>query len=241
MKSKVIIIVIISLAIGFGVGWLVVSQFSAEPSEKELPDLVAEVSDSVVDVVAEEDLEILQNIFFTDEKNLVNSYDISSGTGFFVRQDGLIATCAHLLNGESYSIILKNGDRKKASVIYRSDIADIAFLDIEGDGYRVADFSDSSDLQPGQPVFAIGNSLGQYSHSIMAGNIAGLSREVIKDGVTYPDLFQIDMSVSNGDSGGPVFSAEGGIVGMITVYDARGNDISFAIPVNKIQQLLNEI
>ncbi len=206
-------------------------------SNDDLSQVVEKVEPAAVSIVATEKLEGLQKLFFGGEKNEDGTADIGGGSGFFVKEDGLIATNEHLLKGENYSVITSGGQEFEAEVVASFPDQDVAFLDIEGNGFPVVDFADEQ-VKPGQDLFAIGNSLGYYSDSVLAGIVSATDVLIEKNGQEYPEMIQMHMPISHGDSGGPVFNNSGKLVGMMKAFDNRAEAISFAIPAQKIQNLI---
>jgi serine protease Do len=171
---------------------------------------------------------------------------IGAGTGFIVRQDGYIVTNRHVVDDKTaqYTVLLSDGRQKTASVVYLDQTNDIAIIKIDGSGYPTVELGDSSNLQLGQTVAAIGNALGEYSNSVSVGIVSGLNRTVEafdeqagrQEKLT--DVIQTDAAINLGNSGGPLLDLTGRAVGMSVVTAVGANSIAFAIPVNDIKTII---
>ncbi|MBI4970220.1 MAG: trypsin-like peptidase domain-containing protein [Candidatus Omnitrophica bacterium] len=161
---------------------------------------------------------------------------------------GLIITNAHVVNGAT-AIQVVFADKKElpALVVGRNDAEDLALLELADPEVDLSSFSqavnfgDSEKIQVGEEVFAIGNPLG-YKHTVTKGILSAKSREVM-DGsrVVMKEMLQTDASINPGNSGCPLFDANGKMVGLVTLKDSRADRIGFAIPVNRIKQILPEL
>ena len=101
---------------------------------------------------------------------------------------------------------------------------------------------DSSDLMIGEPAIAIGNPLG-YSHSVSTGIVSALHRD-LKDNaghVTMGNVIQTDAAINPGNSGGPLLNAYGQVIGINTAIRSDAQNIGFAIPVNRLRDLIPEL
>lgn len=172
----------------------------------------------------------------------------SEGSGVVIDNKGLIITNAHVVNGAT-AIQVVFADKKElpALVVGRNDAEDLALLELADPEVDLSSFSqavnfgDSEKIQVGEEVFAIGNPLG-YKHTVTKGILSAKSREVM-DGsrVVMKEMLQTDASINPGNSGCPLFDANGKMVGLVTLKDSRADRIGFAIPVNRIKQILPEL
>lgn len=156
----------------------------------------------------------------------------------------------------SVSVTLSNGtELKNVSVIGRtseSDSLDVAFLKInntEGNKLIPAVLGNSSQVQIGNSVVAIGNALGQFQNTVTSGIISGYGRDiqagdssgVTSDTENLEDLFQTDAAINEGNSGGPLVNLNGQVIGMNTATSSTGENIGFAIPVNDVIGLIKQV
>ena len=163
------------------------------------------------------------------------------GTGFAVNSDGMIVTAAHILkNGIFTEVITSNGKYKEAKIIGLDEEADVALLKIETNTYPVR-FMDSDKIRVGTYVFMIGHPLG-LTYSLSVGTISAKYRG--NSAFELGDYIQIDMTTNPGNSGGPVFTRHGNIVGMMTMSIGSSSGpagYGLAVPGNKIMITVNRL
>jgi len=171
------------------------------------------------------------------------------GTGFIVDSNGIIITNQHVVSDTSatYVIITSDGKEHEVAEILRDDSNDIAVLKIDASDLKPIELGDSDNLLVGQTVIAIGTPLGEYAGSVTTGVISGLSRSVTTSsgwfGSTtkvYENVIQTDAAVNPGNSGGPLISTEGKVVGVNFATSSGADNISFALPINIVKQRLTE-
>ncbi|MCB1328942.1 MAG: Do family serine endopeptidase [Maritimibacter sp.] len=165
------------------------------------------------------------------------------GTGFVIESDGLIVTNAHVVDGaDSVKVTLEDGRKFDATVIGTDASTDLALVKIEGvSDLPTVSFGDSDALQVGEDVVAIGNPFG-LGNSVTSGIISALGRD-IQSG-PYDNFIQTDAAINKGNSGGPLFSADGKVVGINTaILSPSGGSvgIGFAIPANLAQQVVADL
>lgn len=164
----------------------------------------------------------------------------TSGTGFVITSDGLIATNKHVVSGgEKFTVTTSDGKTYDGKVVAKDPSNDIAFLKIEQSGLPVADLGDSDKVQVGQWVIAIGNALGELQNSVTVGVVSAKERSANATGSSdsFYGLLQTDAAINPGNSGGPLLTLGGQVVGinsLIAGGDAEG--IGFAIPVNELKK-----
>lgn len=179
----------------------------------------------------------------------------SAGTGVIVSADGVIITNRHVIPAGTtkVSVTLSDGTTlDDVEVIGRtndSDSLDVAFLkvkDKKGKDLKPAKLGDSSKVQVGDKVVAIGNALGQFQNTVTSGIISGYGRSVeagdATSSETLQNLFQTDASINQGNSGGPLVNVNSEVIGINTAVAGDGaENIGFAIPINDIQGLVNSV
>lgn len=178
----------------------------------------------------------------------------SAGTGIILNSDGTIITNRHVIPAgtTSVSITLSDGSElDNVEVIGRtndSDTLDIAFLkvtDKEGKNLKAAKIGDSSKVQVGQPVVAIGNALGQFQNTVTSGIISGYGRDVVAGdetgSETLQNLFQTDAAINEGNSGGPLINIDGEVIGINTAIAGSAQNVGFAIPINDVTGLIKSV
>lgn len=180
----------------------------------------------------------------------------SAGTGIILEND-YIVTNRHVVpsGSKSVSVTLSDGtELTDVEVVGRTndnDPLDIAFLKIKdkkGKDLKAAKIGDSSKVQVGDKVIAIGNALGQFQNTVTSGIISGYGRSVEageEDGSnieSLQNLFQTDASINQGNSGGPLLNINGEVIGINTaVAGGMAENIGFAIPVNDVQGLIKSV
>jgi serine protease Do len=119
-----------------------------------------------------------------------------------------------------------------------SSTTDLAIVKVNGTGLTAATLGNSSTLQVGQTVVAIGDPLGQFADSATAGIVSGLNRTVTIENETLTGLIQTDASVNPGNSGGPLVDASGNVVGVVTASSSSAQGISFVIPISAASSMI---
>jgi regulator of sirC expression with transglutaminase-like and TPR domain len=158
------------------------------------------------------------------------------GSGFIIREDGLIATNLHVL-GEARPISVRTQDGKKYDVktvfAYERSV-DLAIVQIEAAGLPALELGDSDTLSQGQPVVAFGNPQG-LEHSVVAGIVSGLRKDV--DNIP---MIQLAMPIERGNSGGPLVDLDGKVHGLITLKSLVTDNLGYAVAVNSLKPLLEK-
>ncbi|WP_042169696.1 S1C family serine protease [Paenibacillus gorillae] len=176
---------------------------------------------------------------------------VGSGV-IFKKQDGkaYIITNYHVVVGaESVKAILVNGERREARVVGEDQITDLAVLEIDAKGIDVvAEIGDSSGLHAGEFVIAIGNPLG-LGDSLSMG-IVSKTRQIVpvslnQDGVYdwEQEVIQVDASINQGNSGGPLIDLNGRVVGInsMKIADIGVEGLGFAIPINNAMPVIDSL
>jgi serine protease Do len=166
----------------------------------------------------------------------------SLGSGFVISPDGHVLTNNHVVDEASQiRVKLTDGRELDAKVVGRDAKTDLALLKIEASGLPVVPLGDSSQLQVGEPVMAIGNPFG-LEQTVTTGIVSATGR-VIGNG-PYDDFIQTDASINPGNSGGPLINTQGQAVGINTAIFSRSGGsigIGFAIPVNVAKPVVTQL
>lgn len=164
------------------------------------------------------------------------------GTGFIIREDGLIITNNHVVEGaDVIEVQLTEGSEKhyKAEIVGRDQRTDIALLKISSkEKFPVAPLGTSTDVQVGEWVAAFGNPYG-HGHTMTKGIISAKGRE-IGELNRFPFL-QTDASINPGNSGGPLVNSKGLVIGVNSAIDARAQGIGFAIPIDDVKNVIKDL
>ena len=175
-----------------------------------------------------------------------------SGSGFVISADGYIATNYHvieyaLLYGEQYgyavTVIMHDGTSYAAEIIGSDKDNDIAVLKIEATGLNAVTFGSSADMRVGNMVYAVGNPLGELEYTMTSGIVSALDREITTEKSVAVNMFQIDAAINSGNSGGPVYDAQGRVIGIVTAkYSQSGVEgLGFAIPIDDAVKYISDI
>ncbi len=171
----------------------------------------------------------------------------TSGSGFVYREDGYVATAAHVVDiDSSIEIVMSNGKRFEASVVASDALCDIALLKINAEDLRAVEFGRSGELIVGERVHVIGSPLSeQYSGTFSSGEITYTNRKIEVLNTVSDELekrltvFQTNVDLSEGNSGSPIFDEYGRLVGMVTMrLGGKYNGVGFAIPSDGMDQIL---
>ncbi len=167
----------------------------------------------------------------------------SAGSGFVIDPSGVIVTNWHVVDG-AYEIYatFSDGSRRKADLLNAARIIDIALLKVSsGHPLEAAHWGDSSKVQIGDPVLAIGNPLG-VGMSVTAGIVSALNRNI--NDTPYDDFIQTDAAINHGNSGGPLFDLQGEVIGvnsaLISTSSASAG-LGFAIPSNDARAIADRL
>jgi serine protease Do len=184
----------------------------------------------------------------------------AAGTGIIISSNGLILTNRHVVpeGTTSVSVTLSDGtELKDVEVIGRTntnDSLDVAFLkvnNLQGHKLTAASIGDSSAVQVGDDVVAIGNALGQFQNTVTSGIISGFGRSVqagssgssnaSSDTENLDNLFQTDAAINEGNSGGPLVNLNGQVIGINTAIAGNAQNVGFSIPINDVRGLINQV
>jgi hypothetical protein len=158
---------------------------------------------------------------------------VSTGSGFFVRNDGVIVTNMHVVvDGDTLEIELADGEVfDDVYVLSGDDKRDLIVLQVSTAGTPVLQVADDREVRIGDPVYVLGNPLGLRG-TFSDGIVSGKRNE---DGVNY---LQVTAPISMGSSGGPVLNSDGDVIGVATAYLEGGQNLNLAIPARHAMGLL---
>ena len=164
---------------------------------------------------------------------------VSWGSGVIVSTDGYIITNNHVVDdAKQVKVTLMDEEKEyEAEVIGTDPEIDIALIKIDATDLPVAELGDSDALKVGEWVVALGNPLG-YEHSVTAGIVSGKGRR-LSTGIE--SFIQTDTAINFGNSGGPLVNLKGEVIGINTAISPRGQNIGFAVPVNMVKQVFDQL
>ncbi len=261
--SRGVVLPLVCLLLGFGGGWL-----GSEINKNDTTSMAAKqqyISDES-QLIASIAKTTGQSVVSVEATGTVTSQDIfgfaqsanqqDAGTGFIISSDGIIVTNRHVVPAgtSSVSVTLADGTRyHNVQVLGRTspnDSLDVAFLKItnlKGKSLVPATLGDSSKIQVGDRVVAIGNALGQFQNTVTSGIISGFGRSVVagdQSGASsenLTDLFQTDAAINEGNSGGPLVNINGEVIGLNTAIASGAQNIGFSIPINDIKGMIDGV
>ncbi len=205
-------------------------------------------SSAVTDVVkkAEPAIVTVVNTSQTQSRRFGGSNTaVAEGSGVIIDSAGHVVTNAHVVQGaQQLSVVYQDGTKVSAQLIGADSVNDVAVLQVSGQVPGTLALGDSSALQLGEDVIAIGSPLGEYRGSVSTGVVSGLNRTV--QGSSLEGLIQTDAAINHGNSGGPLLNLNGDVIGITTlVVRQSGGDIAeglgFAIPSNTVAAVVNQI
>jgi S1-C subfamily serine protease len=176
-----------------------------------------------------------------------------TGSGFIIDTKGHIVTNAHVIeDAKSITVSLgKDNVTVPAKVVGQDPSSDVAVLEFDPDAkaldgveLAVATFGDSSKLSVGDPVAAIGNPFG-LDRTLTTGVVSALQRNIpALNDFSISDVIQTDAAVNPGNSGGPLFNADGQVIGVNSQISTRGggfDGIAFAVPSNTVEKVAKQL
>jgi serine protease Do len=164
--------------------------------------------------------------------NALYSVKVSAGSGFIIDPAGDIATNWHVVAG-AYEVVVtfSDGTHSKAELVNASPLVDLALLHVNvGKKLSAVTWADSTKVQVGDPVLAIGNPLG-IGMSVSGGIVSAINRNIMD--TPYDDFIQTDAAINHGNSGGPLFNLKGEVIGVNSaiISPTSGNaGLGFAMP-----------
>jgi serine protease Do len=226
-------------------------------------EIAKKVCPAVITVIVSKDLPKAENFYSfpfggkeyvvpkleKGQKSKIEKTTIGGGSGFIVSENGYVLTSNHVVSDTTadYTVIVDPKHKYPAKVLSRNPIDDTAVLKIEGDKFPFLEMADSNKIQLGEEVVAVGNALGEFTDTLSAGIVSGLSRFITAFGgidhqmQNLRGLIQTDAAINPGNSGGPLVNMSGQVIGINTAMIMGAQNIGFAIPVNYAKRDLNEV
>jgi len=164
------------------------------------------------------------------------------GSGFVINADGYVVTNNHVVDGATeIRVKFSDGRELLGKVVGRDDKTDLALVKVEATGLPVLPMGDSSKLEVGEPVMAIGNPFG-LEQTVTTGIVSATGRSI--GAGPYDDFIQTDASINPGNSGGPLVNARGEVIGVNTMIASESGGsvgIGFAIPTNLVKPVVTQL
>ncbi len=177
----------------------------------------------------------------------------SMGSGFVIRDDGIILTNFHVVqNAAKLYVNFPDGRRIEGKVIGTDEKSDLAVISVSGRNFRTVKFGNSDQCLIGEWGIAIGNPFLNFINdahpTVTVGVVSALNRNFApSEGVYYQGMIQTDAAINPGNSGGPLVNANGEVIGINTfIYTGGSNNkgsigIGFAIPINRARRVAEEL
>jgi serine protease Do len=229
-------------------------------NSSSIVSIAKKVCPAVITIVVSKDLPKIEGFYLFPfggrdiilpkvEKGKREMTKIGGGSGFIVSDDGYILTSCHVVQDPhaEYTIIVEPTKKFPAKVLARDPINDVAVLKIKARGLPYLELGDSSKIELGEEVIAVGNALGEFHDTVSAGIISGLSRYIqatnnmTNQAERLRGLIQTDAAINPGNSGGPLINIKGEVIGINTAMVMGAQNIGFAIPINYAKKDLEEV
>jgi len=166
------------------------------------------------------------------------------GSGVII-DNGIVLTNAHVVNESEKLIVgLQDGRKFSGEVLGQDMLTDLAVIKLKGKGpWPKARLGNSDEIKVGDWAIAVGNPYG-LENTVTLGIISNLNRNVSQLGIYDKkiDLIQTDAAINPGNSGGPLLNSQGEVIGINTlIRSGPGAGLSFAIPINKVKSIVNQL
>ena len=235
--------------------------------EQAIIEVVKESSPAVVSIIITKNLPVYEQYMapFNDlfgfqwqvpqlRQKGTEKKEVGGGSGFIISKDGLVLTNKHVVLDEEaeYTVLTNDGKKFSAKVLARDSFQDLAIIKIElgadntvQNDFPVVKLGDSSKIEIGQTVIAIGNALGEFRNTVSVGVVSGLSRTIVASGgglaETLDDVIQTDAAINPGNSGGPLLNLRGEVIGINTAIVQDAQNIGFTIPINQAKRDIQQV
>ena len=259
--SKSVLLILVAITAGFFGGWVGGQSNSNSGVGKSVERQIVEGEGNLINQIATDvspsvvSVNVTSTSIGQDYFGFEQEYKgQSAGTGFIISKEGIVVTNRHVVPDleSAVTVVLSDGTELQAEVIGRtndSDPLDVAFLkitDSKGKELVPAKLGNSDEVEVGDRVVAIGNALGQFQNTVTSGIISGFGRDIeASDGggenvELLQNLLQTDAAINSGNSGGPLVNSASEVIG-INVATASAENISFAIPINDVNSLIESV
>lgn len=196
--------------------------------------------DSVVGITTVS--KVVKNTFFGPQ----SGYAEGVGSGSIVSKDGYIVTNSHVVSDgdvNEINVLFSDGSKAPAKLVWNDATLDLAVVKVDKENLPVMELGDSDEVGVGDRVVAIGNPLGlQLQSTVTSGIISGLNRSVsFNTGAQMDGLMQTDAAINAGNSGGALLNAKGEQIAINTAKAGNSDGIGFAIPINIVKPVIDQI
>jgi S1-C subfamily serine protease len=171
---------------------------------------------------------------------------VASGSGFLIDDDGHLLTNAHVVQGaRRVDVQLGDGGTQQAQVVGADPSSDIALLKVDNtEGAHPLPLGDSTNVEVGDPVVAIGNPFA-LDRTVTTGIVSALQRQIqAPNGFSISDVIQTDAAINPGNSGGPLIDGAGQVIGINSQIESQsgGNEgVGFAVPIKTAADVVSQL
>ncbi|HEX6481090.1 MAG TPA: trypsin-like peptidase domain-containing protein [Ktedonobacteraceae bacterium] len=259
-RTGAILLLVVLLAVIFGVGLFAGWQFGRTGANSGTGNVATlepgTAPAATVPVLSSNNIEAVREAVIAKVKPAVVQVNVTAGngggigSGVIIDRRGYIVTNNHVVSGaQTIQVVLYDGTKLNAQLTGTDPADDLAIIKITPPSkMAVATFGDSSKLQVGQDVLAIGNPLG-ITQSVTNGIVSALNRTVNEGqgGSTIPNAIQTDAPINPGNSGGALVDMQGNLIGIPTLsaidpeFNTPANGVGFAIPSNRVSFIAPQI
>jgi S1-C subfamily serine protease len=166
------------------------------------------------------------------------------GSGFVIDKEGHILTNYHVIaDARQVEVTLHDRKKYKATIVGTDKSHDLAIVQIKAPGLQPMTLGDSTNLQVGQKVYAIGNPFG-LAGTLTRGIVSSIRQVQEPDGLVIDEAIQTDAAINPGNSGGPLLNWHGEVIGINTMIASsvgQSAGIGFAIPINTAKAVVNDL
>ena len=179
---------------------------------------------------------------------------VGSGSGFIVDESGIIITNKHVVADKEaqYAVYTDDNQKYDAEILARDPIEDIAIIKIDAKNLPIVELGNSSEIELGMPVLAIGNALGIFKNTVSYGIVSGLARSIQAVAPSTGDnkmpvmqelrgLIQTDAAINPGNSGGPLVTMDGKVIGINAAVVFGAQNLNFTLPINAVKRDLSDL
>ena len=205
-----------------------------ESSDEWVISAVEKTSPSVVNIST---VRLLRDYFF-------NVHPVKGiGSGVIINSKGYMVTNHHVIAGsDRIDVTLVDGRKLSGRLIGADASSDIAIVKVDEEGLPSAELGDSDRLKVGQFVIAIGNPFALVGGpTVTTGVVSAINRNIQVEDHVYENLIQTDAAINPGNSGGPLVDRDGRVIGINTAMVPFAQGIGFAIPINSVKKIVDEL
>ena len=223
-----------------------------------IPKIAKKVLPAIISIAVSKMMPVFETPFGPSPCGFDGSYmipkgkkkvQVGEGSGFIIDKSGIVLTNRHVVadTEAEYMVVINEEDKYPAHVLARDPINDVAILKVRKSGLPTLELGDSSELELGQTVIAVGNALGNFRNTVSVGVVSGLSREITAGDAASQQvaklrgLIQTDAAINPGNSGGPLIDMDGKVIGINTAMVFMAENIGFALPINNAKKDLDDL